>query len=139
MPDTPTIDITLQSSSPVINMSIDKGVEPVTQIKLVSVSKDVTTGTSPNTVIAVPGQTKQTSFTSNVPSGYTCIGYNSIQVTKITGGAADGIVGNSAAVTFMNVGDIDMKPYGHRIQGSTTYYYYTVKATLICVRNGVLE
>lgn len=135
MPDNQVIDIQLQSSSPIIQMEIEKSVPQEPQVQLVDATKRIDVS-GPAYVVISSRSTRTVSFSEFVPTGYSCVGYNKASLEDISGTTptAD-IPSNTAYVLYRNNSTTAIGPLGHDTSG----WYYTAKATLICVKDGVLE
>ena len=91
-----------------------------------------------NRVVAEKGATKSWSFAEDVPAGYTCVNYKSAaleDVTLVTKLFCQG--GPSVQIKNMSMID-DILATGAN-SPDAQYYYYTVRATLICVRSDLLQ
>lgn len=134
MADYPEIRMEIAASRPVMVMEIAHAGDAVPDVKLVDVEMKNYVQSASYTIIASMG-TKQIGFGSYVPSGYTCVGIRTAQLKNVSTGNVIAQATDSATVTFRNLTGSAINPRGHDDYG----YYYTTKATLICVRNGVLE
>ena len=132
----PEIQIEIQPQNPVIQMTVERGARLADAVKVISRTRSVYVPSDNKQVIA-RYSSKQSDFSSYVPEGYTCIGYNDAKLENISGSYTIDI-GDSSTVTF-RAGSSAVTATGEQTTQSGKRYYYTEKATLICVKDGVLD
>ena len=124
-----------------ITLSTNKYDHTVPEVIHVPVSRRISrvapaSPTADSMIIPANGNTSW-DFTENVPAGYTFVSYVNALLKDVTGVSRRFYYGEGAKVYCANKSNTIMYATGHE-EGDLDHYYYTISATLICVRSDLL-
>lgn len=112
--------------------------QEIPPLVVVEAEKRVTIASTTTAILSPSKLTRQDTFNSKIPSGYRCIGKMNLCMADVNN--ADnvlGIVGDGPYVTYKMRNTSTLYARGEDDSTTPKTYYYTEKATLICLRNDI--